>query len=88
MCHEIVARYLKATGVRSCVTLRPDTGAGPVEERSLVPLGEARLGHITLDEWLRHPRFTPFLQYTLRVVEDAYYKLLSQYNRPNKSECF
>jgi hypothetical protein len=23
-----------------------------VEERSLVPLGEARLGHIGLDEWL------------------------------------
>jgi len=26
---------------------------GRVEERSLVPLGEARLGHIGLDEWLR-----------------------------------
>jgi hypothetical protein len=24
-----------------------------VEERSLVPLGEARLGRIALDEWLR-----------------------------------
>src|SRR5438477_2016262 len=29
---------------------------GRVEERSLVPLGEARLGRITLDEWLRHSR--------------------------------
>jgi hypothetical protein len=27
---------------------------GRVEERSLVPLGEARLGHIGLDEWVRH----------------------------------
>jgi hypothetical protein len=26
---------------------------GRVEERSLVPLGVARLGHIGLDEWLR-----------------------------------
>jgi hypothetical protein len=26
---------------------------GPVEELSLVPLGEARLGRIGLDEWLR-----------------------------------
>ena len=26
---------------------------GRVEERSLVPLGEARLGRISLDEWLR-----------------------------------
>jgi hypothetical protein len=26
---------------------------GPVEERSLVPLVEARLGRIGLDEWLR-----------------------------------
>lgn len=51
---EIVARYLKAVGdPRQVVS---DTEArywgGPVEERSLVPLGEARLGHIGLDEWL------------------------------------
>jgi hypothetical protein len=26
---------------------------GRVEEKSLVPLAEARLGHIGLDEWLR-----------------------------------
>ncbi len=26
---------------------------GRVEERSLVPLGEARLGYIDLHEWLR-----------------------------------
>jgi hypothetical protein len=29
---------------------------GRVEERSLVPLGEARLGRISLDEWLRRSR--------------------------------
>jgi uncharacterized protein YbjT (DUF2867 family) len=53
--NEIVARYLKAVGDPRQV-LR-DPGAlyygGRVEERSLVPLGEARLGHIALDEWLR-----------------------------------
>jgi hypothetical protein len=26
---------------------------GLVDDRSLVPLGEVRLGHIGLDEWLR-----------------------------------
>jgi hypothetical protein len=29
---------------------------GRVEERSLVPLGEARLGRIGFDEWLRRSR--------------------------------
>jgi hypothetical protein len=29
---------------------------GRVEERSLVPLGEARLGRIGFDEWLRRAR--------------------------------
>ncbi len=29
---------------------------GRVEERSLVPLGEARLGQIGFDEWLRRSR--------------------------------
>jgi len=28
-------------------------GLAPEAERSLVPLGEARLGRIGLDEWLR-----------------------------------
>jgi hypothetical protein len=32
---------------------RPRYFGGRVEERSLVPLGEARLGRIGLDEWLR-----------------------------------
>ena len=53
--NEIIARYLKAAGdPREVVS---DTEArywgGRVGEHSLVPLGEARLGHIGLDEWLR-----------------------------------
>jgi uncharacterized protein YbjT (DUF2867 family) len=56
--NEIVARYLKAVGDHRQVVR--DTEAryfgGRVEEHSLVPLGEARLGRIGLDEWLRHPR--------------------------------
>src|SRR5262249_7168971 len=53
--NEIVARYLKAVGDPREVVSDPAAGywGGRVEERSLVPLGEARLGHIGLDEWLR-----------------------------------
>jgi uncharacterized protein YbjT (DUF2867 family) len=53
--HEIVARYLKATGDSREVVSDPEARywGGRVEERSLVPLGEARLGRISLDEWLR-----------------------------------
>jgi uncharacterized protein YbjT (DUF2867 family) len=53
--NEIVARYLKAVGDRREVVRDPEAGywGGRVEERSLVPLGEARLGRIGLDEWLR-----------------------------------
>jgi uncharacterized protein YbjT (DUF2867 family) len=56
--NEIVARYLKAVGDPRQVVSDPKAGywGGQVEERSLVPLGEARLGHITLDEWLRRSR--------------------------------
>src|ERR1700757_3206535 len=51
---EIVARYLKALGDPRQVVSDPEARyfGGRVEERSLVPLGEARLGHIGLDEWL------------------------------------
>jgi uncharacterized protein YbjT (DUF2867 family) len=51
----IVARYLKAVGDPREVVRDPEARywGGRVEERSLVPLGEARLGHIGLDEWLR-----------------------------------
>jgi len=53
--NEIVARYLKAVGDPREVVSDPGAGywGSRVEERSLVPLGEARLGHIGLDEWLR-----------------------------------
>jgi uncharacterized protein YbjT (DUF2867 family) len=53
--NEIVARYLKAVGDPREVVRDAAAGyfGGRVEERSLVPLGEARLGHIGLDEWLR-----------------------------------
>ena len=53
--NEIVARYLKAVGDPRQVVSDPQAGyfGGRVEERSLVPLGEARLGHIGLDDWLR-----------------------------------
>ena len=56
--NEIVARYLKAVGDPREVVRDPEARyfGGRVEERSLVPLGEARLGRITLDEWLRHSR--------------------------------
>ena len=53
--NEIVARYLKAVGDKREVVSDPEARywGGRVEERSLVPLGEARLGRIGLDEWLR-----------------------------------
>jgi uncharacterized protein YbjT (DUF2867 family) len=53
--NEIVARYLKAVGDRHEVVSDPEARyfGGRVEEHSLVPLGEARLGRIGLDEWLR-----------------------------------
>jgi uncharacterized protein YbjT (DUF2867 family) len=53
--NEIVARYLKAVGDPREVVRDPQARywGGRVEELSLVPLGEARLGRIGLDEWLR-----------------------------------
>src|ERR1700680_1050815 len=52
--NEIVARYLKAVGDPRAVVSDPEARyfGGRVEERSLVPLGEARLGRIGFDEWL------------------------------------
>src|SRR6267378_4472809 len=52
---HIVARYLKALGDPRAVVSDPEARyfGGRVEERSLVPLGEARLGRIGLEEWLR-----------------------------------
>jgi uncharacterized protein YbjT (DUF2867 family) len=53
--NEIVARYLKAVGDQRQVVRDPEARyfGGRVEEHSLVPLGEARLGRIGLAEWLR-----------------------------------
>ena len=53
--NEIIARYLKAVGDPRQVMSDPEARywGGRVEELSLVPLGEARRGHIGLDEWLR-----------------------------------
>src|SRR6185295_4861042 len=52
--NEFVARYLKAVGDPRQVVRDPEARyfGGRVEERSLVPLGEARLGRIGFDEWL------------------------------------
>jgi uncharacterized protein YbjT (DUF2867 family) len=53
--NDIVARYLQAVGDPRQVVRDPEARyfGGRVAERSLVPLGDARLGHIGLDEWLR-----------------------------------
>jgi uncharacterized protein YbjT (DUF2867 family) len=52
--NEFVARYLKAVGDPRQIVSDPEARyyGGRVEERSLVPLGEARLGRIGFDEWL------------------------------------
>ena len=56
--NEIVARYLKAVGDPREVVKDPEARyfGGRLEEKSLVPLGEARLGRLNLEEWLRHSR--------------------------------
>jgi len=53
--NESVARYLKAAGDPREVVRDPKARywGGWVGERSLVPLGEACLGRVGLDEWLR-----------------------------------
>jgi uncharacterized protein YbjT (DUF2867 family) len=56
--NEFVGRYLKGIGDPRVVVSDPDARyfGGRVEERSLVPLSEARLGRIGFDEWLRRSR--------------------------------
>jgi uncharacterized protein YbjT (DUF2867 family) len=53
--NEIVARYLKAVGDPRKVVkdLEAQYFGGRLEEKSLVPLGEARLGRVNLEEWIR-----------------------------------
>jgi uncharacterized protein YbjT (DUF2867 family) len=56
--NQVVARYLRALGDQREVVSDPEARywGGRVEEQSLVPLAEARLGRIGLDEWLRRSR--------------------------------
>jgi hypothetical protein len=56
--NKMVARYLNAVGDPRKVVRDPESRyfGGHVEEHSLVPVGEARLGRISFDEWLRHSR--------------------------------
>jgi uncharacterized protein YbjT (DUF2867 family) len=56
--NEIVTRYLKAVGDGRQVVSDPEARyfGGRVEEHSLVPLGEVRLGGIGLDAWARRSR--------------------------------
>ena len=55
---EIVARYLKAVGDPREVVGDPEAlyFGGRVKDRALVPLGDARLGRIGFDEWLRRTK--------------------------------
>src|SRR5260221_4488512 len=56
--NEIISRYLKAAGDPRQAVPDPESRywGGRVEERSLVPLGETRLGRIGFDEWFRRSR--------------------------------
>jgi len=58
--NEIIAHFLKAIGDPRQVMPDPDARyfGGLLDDYSLVPLGEARLGHISLDEWLRRSQVT------------------------------
>lgn len=51
---QIVTRYLKSVGDARAVVTDRDARyfGGRVEKHSLVPLGDARIGHISLDRWL------------------------------------
>jgi uncharacterized protein YbjT (DUF2867 family) len=56
--NEIIAHYLRAVGDSRQVVRDPAARywGGLVDDRSLVPSGEARLGRITLEEWLRRSK--------------------------------
>jgi uncharacterized protein YbjT (DUF2867 family) len=51
---EIVTRFLKSAGDARPVLTDADARyyGGRVEEQSLVPLGDARIGRVSLDQWL------------------------------------
>jgi hypothetical protein len=53
--NEMIARYLRAIDDPRDVVSDPEARywGGRVDEHSLVPLCEARLGRIGFDEWLR-----------------------------------
>ncbi|MBN3815309.1 SDR family oxidoreductase, partial [Paraburkholderia sp. Se-20369] len=55
---SIVARYLQAVGDTRPVVTDPDAlyFGGRVDAQSLVPLGDARIGRIGLDQWLEQAR--------------------------------
>jgi uncharacterized protein YbjT (DUF2867 family) len=59
--HDIVARYLTATGDARTVITDPEARyfGGRLAEKSFVPLGEARLGRHRLEEWLSRSRKEP-----------------------------
>lgn len=58
---DVVGRYLKLTGDPREVVMDPAARyyGGTVEELSLVPLGEAKLGKIGVEEWVRRGRARP-----------------------------
>ena len=67
--NEIIARYLKAVGDPREVVSDPEARywGGRVDEHSLVPLGEARLGRIGLDEWLRRSQAASLIRIRTRI---------------------
>ena len=73
MFNEIVARYLKAAGDPREVVSDPAAQyfGGRVEERSLVPLGKARLGRIGFDEWLRCSQAAPQRRQAMTDISKA-----------------
>jgi uncharacterized protein YbjT (DUF2867 family) len=56
--NEIIARYLKAVGDQREVVKDPEARyfGGRLQANSLVPVGEARLGRLNLQEWLHRSR--------------------------------
>ncbi len=86
---DIVARYLKSVGDRRSVVNDPDARyfGGRLQQDSLVPSREARIGHLDLDAWLRRSRDH---EHSLQRVEikpvddgdfDVWYPLWKGYQR-------